>query len=199
MQQKLLNQVCLLGSGDFLNQKGGQMSDLNVKFESKELDMWLDRVVRRQGPELAEAVRKTALFGVAIAKRYLPGKSGLLRKSLLAERKTKFSYLVWHGRNTTNGRLKYADVIEAGTKSAYTVAPKRRKSLLFAINDKARNLDGTVKAGAKRRLFDELSKRSKLILHAAHLPQFFSLPRRIIQTTIQVAIKMMPAMNEIVA
>ena len=137
------------------------MSSLSVKFEKEELNQWLEHFTKRHRPELAEAVRKTAVKGLEIAKRELPGKSGMLKKSLLAQKNNDFSYLVWHGRNAANGRLKYADVIEVGTRSSYVVAPKRRKSLLFGIHEKAMTKGGFVKAGAKKRLFAELKKAKK--------------------------------------
>ena len=140
------------------------MSNFSVTFEKEELNKWLDHFARRHRPELAEAVRKTAIKGVEIAKRELPGKSGNLKRSLLAQKNNDFSYLVWHGRNAANGRLVYADVLEVGTRSSYKIYPKRRKSLLIPLDKKVLTKGGQIrggKSGPKERLFRELDKNKK--------------------------------------
>lgn len=119
------------------------------------------RLINRHPSEMATAVRRTAIRGIQIAKRELPRRSGLLRKSLLAQKNNDFSYLVWHGRNAGNGKLIYADVLEVGTRSSYVIAPRRRKSLLFAIKESALTKGGFVKAGSKKQLFAELKANGK--------------------------------------
>lgn len=134
---------------------------MQVRFENAALNKFLNDLTTKYRPQLAGATRRTAIESVALAKKILPRRSGMLKRSLLAEKKDDFTYLVWHGLNATDGKLKYADVIEAGTTGPYTVRPKRRKSLLFAISEKARTKGGEVSAPAKRRLFAELKRNNK--------------------------------------
>lgn len=132
------------------------MSNLTLKFESKELNQYLDKLVRNFPVELADATRKTAIETMQIARKELPIRTGILRRSAIAQRKSNFEYLIWHGRSLKSGKVKYADTIEAGRRSL-TIKPKRAKSLMFGTKKSSVTKSGHIRAGVKRRFFADLN------------------------------------------
>ena len=132
------------------------MSDqMKIVYEAEELNRWLKKV-EKSPTHLARATKGTAIEGLAWIKKELPNKSGKLRQSLLAHKKNDLSYLIWHGRQTSNGKLKYPDHWEAGTK-AHTVRPKRAKMLTIPLRKSVITArTQMIKTAAKRNLFNLL-------------------------------------------
>jgi len=134
---------------------------MQLRFESENLNKYLDNLINRFPAELSDATRRTAIAGTRTAKSKLPSRSGALRASVTFRRVDPFTYLIWHGRSLkSKGQLKYAEAIEAGRR-ALTIYPRRKKMLLFPIRDDVVTKGGQVKASAKKALFAELKRNKK--------------------------------------
>ena len=132
--------------------------NLTIDFQNKELNQYMNTLIKKFPVEVADATRLTAMESARIAKKELPKRTGILRKSVIPQRKNRFEYLLWHGRNLKTGKLKYADTIEAG-RGPVTIKPKRAKALMWGTRKNVVRLDGGIRAPIKRAFFNALRDR----------------------------------------
>jgi hypothetical protein len=139
------------------------MSQMMLRFESDQLNKYMDNLIARFPVELADATRRTAIAGTRIAKEILPKRGGNLIRSVAFTRRDQFTYLLSHSRSLNSAsEIKYADAVEAGRR-AVTIFPRRAKMLLIPLRKDVTTTGGQIKASKKRQLFAmfEANKKRK--------------------------------------
>lgn len=130
------------------------MSAAEVRFDKKQVEMFLKKAQSNSGRLLSDAINKTSAFGIRKVKEELPKRTGNLRGSYQVKKMGKFESEIF-------SKSPYSNAIEFGSK-ARVIRAKQGKRLTIPIKKEVlTSTRSQIKQSSLNKLFSRLKNKKR--------------------------------------